>query len=27
VCRGNRTISGFGNRAAAGMRHQCARLG
>lgn len=27
VCRGNRTISGFGNRAAGDMRHQCARLG
>lgn len=26
VCRDNRTIEGFGNRAAGGMRLQCARL-
>jgi hypothetical protein len=26
VCRANRTIDGFGNRAAGGMRHQCANL-
>ncbi len=26
VCRGNSRLSGFGNRAAGGMRHQCSNL-
>jgi hypothetical protein len=26
VCRGNNRVQGFGNRAAGGMRHQCASL-